>query len=51
MISDFQGPNKIVVFHGWIVDGIKINGQLNGGNGGNKARHITITVRIPDKEL
>merc|ERR1712227_108957 len=33
---NYQGPNKIVVFHGWIVDGIKINGQLNGGNGGNK---------------
>ena len=31
-----KGPNKIVIFHGWIVDGIKINGQLNGGNGGNK---------------
>ena len=33
---DIQGANKLVVFHGWVVDGIKVNGQLNGGNGGNK---------------
>ena len=33
---NYQGPNKIVIFHGWIVDGLKINGQVHGGNGGNK---------------
>ena len=33
---NYQGPNKIVIFHGWIVDGLKINGQLHGGNTGNK---------------
>ena len=51
MISDFQGPNKIVVFHGWIVDGIKINGQLNGGNGGNKAWYMTIFVETSNNGL
>ena len=33
---NYQGPNKIVIFHGRIVDGLKINGQLHGGNTGNK---------------
>merc|ERR1711953_144258 len=33
---NYQQSQKIVVFHGWIIDGVKLNGQLFGGNGGNK---------------
>ena len=34
--SCIEQNNKKEVFAGWIVDGIKINGNLHGGNGGNK---------------
>ena len=34
--SYIEQNNKIEVFSGWIVDGIKINGNLHGGNGGGK---------------
>ena len=34
--SYIEQENKIEIFSGWIVDGIKINDNLHGGNGGDK---------------
>ena len=33
---NYETPTKIVVSHGWIVDGLNINGLSRGGKGGNE---------------